>query len=120
MKEQKKQKRKPADVEYGEVITKQHVYIEWISFFAEWILFVIGLIVCVLFSKQASVFSMYVGVVFGLMLLFALLPFVFDYPFYLALWRAFRQGKQVVFLKEEKGSLFSSSLIGSKEVMIEE
>ncbi len=116
----KKEDKKPREVKYGKVLAKRHVYIEWIAFFAEWVLFVVGLVVCVLFSKQAGIFSMYVSVVFGLMMLFALLPFVFDYSFYLALWRAFRHGKQIIFLKEEKGSLFSSSLIGSKEVMIEE
>jgi len=94
------------------------VYVEWLSFFAIWLLFVIGLVVMFIFNgKDVLIYA--VMIVCSSILLFALLPFIFDVEFYLAIWKGLAKGKEVIFKAETKGSIFASSLLGSKEVWIE-
>ncbi len=100
------------------VYRKRHIYAEWLSFFAIWVLFVVGIVEMFVFKGEDALIPA-VLVVCGFIILFALLPFVLDVEFYLAIWRGLAKGKEVIFKAETKGSIFASSLLGSKEVWIE-
>ncbi len=105
-------------VEGYKIYRKKYVYVEWISFFILWLLFAMGLASTILL-KGEFLFSTLL-IICGLILIFSLLPFLADLEFYLALWMAVREGKEIILKAEEKGPLFTTSLLGSKEIWIKE
>jgi hypothetical protein len=99
-----------------ERITKRFVIVEWLSLFAVWIVFIIGLITLFVLHGEGRLNALMLEI--ALIFFFAILPFLVDFGFYLRIWKAMAQGCEIVFKAETKSSIFNSSILGAKEVWI--
>ncbi len=98
------------------VHVKKVLWIEAVCVLAIWLLFITGLLLTLYLRTPSDASSMMMLLVIGSILLFALVPFLANWAYYGAVWKAWREGKEIIYRESEKG--VQNSVLGNREVWI--
>ncbi len=114
----KAQPQKVADVsdDYS-VYTKKVVWLEWVSIALIWLLFIAGLGMVFYFRgvPQDSM-GMYSAIIMMAILFMSLVPFIANWEYYTAIWKAWRDGREIIYKSADDKT--PHSVLGNRPVWI--
>lgn len=98
------------------VYSKKAVWIEALCVFLIWLLFIAGLGLVFYLRGPANVFGMATNSVILGILFLSLVPFVANWDYYAAIWKAWRTGKEIMYKEPDANAPYS--ILGNREVWI--
>ncbi|MEW6528964.1 MAG: hypothetical protein AB1391_03685 [Candidatus Micrarchaeota archaeon] len=96
--------------------TKKVVWIETLSFACIWISFMLGLVFVVYLRNTVNDIGLVMNFIIGGIIFFSFIPFFMNWSYYNALWKGWKNGKEIIYKELEKKS--EGSLFGNREIWI--
>ncbi len=98
------------------IYTKKVIWIEAFSLACIWIFFIIGLIFVFYLRNTISDVVMVVNFIIGGIIFFSFVPFFMNWRYYNALWKGWKDGKEIIYRELPKDA--PQSLFGNREIWI--
>lgn len=95
---------------------KQIVWIEALCVFLIWLLFIAGLSLVFYLRSPAEAFDSMTALIIAGILFLSLVPFVANWDYYSIIWKAWREGKEIIYKEADESKEYS--ILGNREVWI--
>ncbi len=98
------------------VYGKKVVWMEALCMFLIWLLFIIGLGLVFYLRQPAGIFGTATVTVLAGILFLSIAPFLANWGYYTAIWKAWREGKEIIYKEPDENAPYS--ILGNREVWI--
>ncbi len=100
------------------IYTKKVVWVEALCVLLIWLFFIIGLVLVFYMRDAIGLFSVASNVIMAGILMLSIAPFMANWEYYTAIWKAWREGREIIYKEPAKNT--SYSVLGNREVWIKQ